>query len=84
MQAESARAARNEIACILAQFEFARALQHSAFEARYEATPDNVAQLASRVIEGGVGAWGDVPMASHSGLTEAAARDLVRQILALK
>jgi cytochrome c len=48
---------------------------------RYDSA--DVDTLAARVVEGSVGQWGDVPMAAHSGIGVARAREMVREILAL-
>ncbi len=52
--------------------------------AKYENTEENVAMLAQKVIAGGVGVWGEIPMAAHPNLTEEDATDMVRYILLLK
>jgi cytochrome c len=52
--------------------------------AKYENTEANVAMLAKKVIAGGVGVWGEIPMAAHPNLTEEDATDMVRYILLLK
>jgi len=52
--------------------------------AKYENTEENVAMLAQKVIAGGVGVWGEVPMSAHPTLSEEDAKDMVRYILLLK
>lgn len=52
--------------------------------AKYESTEENVAMLAKKVIEGGVGVWGEVPMPPHPALSEEDAKDMVRYVLLLK
>ena len=52
--------------------------------AKYESTEENVTMLATKVIQGGVGVWGEVPMPAHPGLTEEDAKDMVRYVLLLK
>jgi cytochrome c len=52
--------------------------------AKYESTEENVAMLAQKVINGGVGNWGEVPMPAHPGLSEEDAKDMVRYVLLLK
>jgi cytochrome c len=42
------------------------------------------AKLAKRVLEGGVGAWGNVPMPAQTQVTEAEALTLVRWVLEQK
>ena len=52
--------------------------------AKYESTDENIAMLAKKVIEGGVGVWGEVPMPPHPGLSEEDAKDMVAYVLLLK
>ena len=52
--------------------------------AKYENTEENVAMLAQKVIAGGVGVWGEVPMSAHPNLTEEDAKDMVRYVLLLR
>ena len=52
--------------------------------AKYENTEENIAMLAKKVIEGGVGVWGEVPMPPHPGLSEEDAKDMVAYVLLLK
>ncbi|WP_143959741.1 c-type cytochrome [Litoribacter populi] len=51
---------------------------------KYENTEENVDLLASRVIKGSVGEWGDVPMPSHPGLSEEDAQQMVKYVLLLR
>ncbi len=41
-------------------------------------------QLAKKVIEGGSGVWGEVPMTPHPNVSEEEAKDMVAYILLLK
>lgn len=50
---------------------------------RYEETPDNVAKLISKVINGGSGSWGPVSMSAHPQLKKEDAEKIVRYILSL-
>jgi cytochrome c len=52
--------------------------------AKYESTEENITMLAQKVIAGGVGVWGEVPMPPHPGLSEEDAKDMVRYVLLLK
>jgi len=52
--------------------------------AKYENTEENVTMLAQKVINGGVGVWGEVPMPAHLSLSEEDAKDMVRYVLLLK
>lgn len=40
--------------------------------------------LADKIINGGSGVWGEVPMAAHSGVTKEDAKKMVEYILTLK
>ncbi len=52
--------------------------------AEYENTEANVAMLAKKIIEGGVGVWGEVAMPPHATLSEEDAKDMVRYILSIQ
>lgn len=52
--------------------------------AKYENTEENVALLADKVIKGGVGAWGEIPMPPHATLSEEDAKDMIRYVLLLR
>ncbi len=52
--------------------------------AKYENTDANVAMLASKIIKGGQGNWGPIPMTPHAQLSEADAKQMVKYILLLK
>lgn len=52
--------------------------------AKYRADSGAEAKLAKKVREGGIGVWGQVPMAPNPAVTEAEARTLVKWILAMK
>ncbi|PZX48412.1 c-type cytochrome [Algoriphagus chordae] len=52
--------------------------------AKYETTDENIAMLADKVINGGVGVWGEIPMPPHVGLSEEDATDMVKYVLLLK
>ena len=52
--------------------------------ARYVKVKDAEAGLAKKIREGGVGAWGQVPMPAQPQVTEAEASTLARWILELK
>ncbi|MFY1046607.1 c-type cytochrome [Chryseobacterium sp. GP-SGM7] len=44
----------------------------------------DIEQLASKIIEGGSGVWGDVPMAPHSQFSKEDAKKMVEYILSQK
>lgn len=47
-------------------------------------TDADVDHLAQKVIDGGKGVWGEVPMTPHAGLTKDNAKLMVKYILSLK
>lgn len=51
---------------------------------KYENNDDNVALLASKIIKGGQGVWGPIPMTPHAALSEADAKQMVKYILLLR
>ena len=51
---------------------------------KYESTQENVEMLASRVIAGNVGVWGEIPMPAHPALSKEDAEDMVSYVLLLK
>jgi cytochrome c len=51
---------------------------------RYKNTPAVVSRLAGKIINGGAGAWGQVPMTPHPQLTKNTAAYMVQYILSLK
>jgi cytochrome c len=52
--------------------------------AKYENTEDNIKMLAGKIIKGGKGVWGEVPMTPHPQITQADAEQMVKYILLLK
>jgi cytochrome c len=57
---------------------------YSEVAAKYPATDANVNLLAAKVIKGGSGVWGQVPMPAHAALAEGDAKKMVRYVLSLK
>src|ERR1700692_768680 len=51
---------------------------------RYAGQPDATEKLVQKVLKGGSGSWGVVPMPANTQVTEAEARELVRWVLSLK
>ena len=51
---------------------------------KYAAQKDAVDVLAQKVLKGGAGVWGPVPMPANAQVSEAEAKDLVRWILTIK
>lgn len=52
--------------------------------AKYENTEANIAMLAGKVIKGGSGVWGAIPMTPHPLVSEADAKQMVKYVLLLR
>lgn len=52
--------------------------------AKYENTDENITLLAGKIIKGGQGVWGQIPMTPHPALSEDDAKQMVKYILLLK
>lgn len=52
--------------------------------AKYESTEENINMLAAKVLKGGSGVWGAVPMTPHPLVSEADAKQMVKYILLLR
>lgn len=52
--------------------------------AKYAGQKDAVDKLAAKVLKGGTGVWGNIPMPANPQVTEAEAKQLVGWILTLK
>jgi len=52
--------------------------------AKYPATGANIDTLANKVMKGGSGNWGTVPMAPHPTISQNDAKEMVKYILSLK
>jgi cytochrome c len=51
---------------------------------KYPATAANITMLAGKIIKGGKGNWGEIPMTPHPTLSQKDAEEMTRYILALK
>ncbi|SHN28135.1 c-type cytochrome [Mucilaginibacter sp. OK098] len=51
--------------------------------AKYPPTDNNINTLADKVIKGGKGNWGDIPMTPHAALSVGDAKTIVKYILSL-
>lgn len=51
---------------------------------KYEFNDKNVDYLAGKIIKGGAGVWGQIPMTPHPDIKEADAKEMARYILALR
>lgn len=52
--------------------------------AKYPLNDENINHLADKVIEGGKGVWGEIPMTPHASLSKDDAKSMVKYILSLK
>lgn len=50
---------------------------------KYENNSTNIQKLAQKIINGGSGAWGDIPMIAHSELEDNDAQAMVQYIFSL-
>lgn len=51
---------------------------------KYSNTDKNVAYLADKIIKGGSGVWGTMPMSAHSSIKKEDAKAMAKYILSLK
>ncbi|KLT65901.1 MULTISPECIES: c-type cytochrome [Pedobacter] len=51
---------------------------------KYPATEKNINLLADKIIKGGTGVWGSMPMTAHASLKKDDAKLMVKYILSLK
>jgi cytochrome c len=56
---------------------------HTDVAKKYEFTQANVTLLAGKIIAGGSGVWGEVPMTAHAGLSQADAEKMAMYVLSL-
>lgn len=56
---------------------------HTEVAQKYEFTKANVALLADKIIKGGSGNWGEIPMTPHVGITQAEAEKMAMYVLSL-
>lgn len=52
--------------------------------AKYENTEANVTLLAEKIVKGGQGVWGPIPMTPHATMSEADAKQMAKYILLLR
>ena len=57
---------------------------YEAVAARYEMTAPVLDTLAEKIIKGGAGRWGTVPMTAHPQISEDDAKAMVKYIMSLK
>ncbi|WP_162426851.1 c-type cytochrome [Pontibacter pudoricolor] len=51
---------------------------------KYEFNDKNVDYLAQKIIKGGAGVWGEIPMPPHADLSQSDAKEMARYVLSLK
>ena len=56
---------------------------HTDVAKKYDFTEANVKMLAEKVIKGGMGVWGQLPMTAHPDISQADAEKMVRYVLSL-
>lgn len=52
--------------------------------AKYPATAENIDKLADKIIAGGSGVWGEIPMSPHPAISKGDAKEMVKYILSIK
>ncbi|MGI4886980.1 MAG: c-type cytochrome [Janthinobacterium lividum] len=57
---------------------------YAAIAEKYKPTEANIAMLANKIITGGKGNWGEIPMTAHPGLSVADAQEMTKYVLSLK
>ena len=56
---------------------------HTDVAKKYEFTAANVSMLAQKIIKGGQGVWGQIPMTPHPDITVSDAEKMARYVLSL-
>lgn len=56
---------------------------HTEVAKKYEFTQSNVMLLAGKIISGGQGVWGEIPMTAHPDITKADAEKMAMYVLSL-
>lgn len=51
---------------------------------KYQSNDKNVAYLSGKIIKGGSGVWGSMPMSAHASLKKSDANSMAKYILSLK
>ncbi len=57
---------------------------YTAIAQKYPATAANITMLANKIITGGKGHWGEIPMTPHPQLALADTKEMTKYILSLK
>lgn len=56
---------------------------HMEVAQKYDFTEANVKLLATKIINGGQGVWGQIPMTAHVGISQTDAEKMARYVLSL-
>lgn len=56
---------------------------HAEVAKKYEFTQENVSMLAGKIINGGAGNWGEIPMTPHADISKANAEKMAMYVLSL-
>lgn len=56
---------------------------HTDVAKKYEFTEANVKMLATKILQGGQGVWGQIPMTAHVDITQVDAEKMARYVLSL-
>ena len=56
---------------------------HTDVAKKYDFTKANVGLLAGKIIQGGAGVWGEIPMSPHAGVSMADAEKMAMYVLSL-
>lgn len=56
---------------------------HTEVAKKYEFTTGNVSYLAGKIISGGSGVWGEIPMTAHPDISKADAEKMAMYVLSL-
>lgn len=56
---------------------------HAEVAKKYEFTQGNVTMLAGKIIKGGSGVWGEIPMTAHPDISQADAERMAMYVLSL-
>lgn len=56
---------------------------HTEVAKKYEFNKASVEMLAQKIIKGGVGVWGEVPMSAHTDVSQVDAEKMARYVLSL-
>ncbi len=56
---------------------------HTDVAKKYDFTKANVEMLAGKIIKGGTGVWGEIPMTAHADVSQADAEKMARYVLSL-